>query len=62
MGMVTSLGTQQGTVPKWHQASACASCQLPKALEVVILLGSDHWVQTIVGGFLQAECCKVLAE
>ena len=61
-GAITSAWAQQGTVPKWYQASASASSQLLKASQVVGLLSSELGLHAIASHLLCAKGCKTLAK
>ena len=61
-GVITSAWAQQGTVPKWYQASASASSQLLKSLQVGGLLSSELWLHTIASHLLCAKGCKTPAK
>ena len=62
VGIVISIGTQQGMVPSWQQVSASPSRQFLEVVEVRGLLSSKGWLQAISGSFLQAECHKTPSE
>ena len=53
-GAVTSTGAEQGTVPKWHQASASASGQVLEVLQVGGLLRSELWLHSVASHLLYA--------
>ena len=54
-GAITSAWAQQGTVPKWYQASASASSQLLKSSQVGGLLSNDLWLHAIASHLLCAK-------
>ena len=60
-GAVTSAGTQQGTVPKWHQAGASTSSQLSEAPQVGGFFSSELRLHAIVGYCLLAQNSKAPA-
>ena len=55
MGVITGAGVEQGTVPKWCQASASISGQLLKILQVGGLLRIELWLHMIAGHLLYAK-------
>ena len=60
-GVVTGMGAEQGTVPKWHQAGASTSSQLPEAAQVGGLFSSELRLHAIVGYCLLAQNSKAPA-
>ena len=62
MGLVTCVGVQQGTVPKWYQTGVSAGGQLLKMLQVGGLLNAKLWLHSIAGHPLCIELCEVPIE
>ena len=54
-GAVTGTGAEQGTVPKWHQASASMSGQVLKASQVGGFRGSELRLHSIARHLLYTQ-------
>ena len=54
-GAVTGTGAEQGTVPKWHQATASASSQVLEVSQVGGLLGSELWLYSVASHLLYTQ-------